>query len=167
MVNRTRSETWTCGVKNEQVKRSLPSYSSETTLKLYSSLIKTSNDNTTAFHHDIKNGKTVTYDSTSWTDNDEQLLEQQRPVFSTSSMESVDLTDQKDSDGDNDSTPSLSLEPINQVDVYASQTSSEKFQGYSAAADVFQFEGQSDKKTSASLEPQKQQKSGFNSFFSW
>jgi len=153
MVNRNRSETWTFGTKNEQVKKNLPSFSSETTLKFYSSRdtgIK-SNDN---LNHNPK--KTVTYNDSSLLDDDDSL--HQRPVFSTSSMESVDLADLKEFIDNTDSSSGFSLEP----DFTSSSTNIDSENCLSV-----QFEEQNGEKITDSPSSEKQQKSGLNSLFSW
>ena len=94
MVNRRRSETWTSGFSNKQTQHKVLSYSSE--LSLDNQNIYLSKTRPKSFEFKVPGSKfkkciaseSVTFDSHQY---DHDLP--QRPVFSTSSMESIDLSE--------------------------------------------------------------------------
>ena len=155
MVNRSRSETWTYGINNQQIKQKLHSCSSESTLEYHSSILKSSFNN--ANFDCIKSSKNVTYNGSIWLES--QQNSNRRPVFSTASMESVELIDQKDSTGDTDSLSSVGFEH-NDTSSRSSEDVKQDLPN-SQPSLIVQIE------SNCSSPAKSQDKSNFSSFFSW
>ena len=118
MVNRGRSETWTSGVKNDHQKQRLYSCNSESNLENLNSHFSQSNDSLN-FDPISRLG----LENFSWDKNEYKRQTSNRPVYSTSSMESVSLSE-KDS-FDVASVSSIHFEPCCKQEVFVENAPNE------------------------------------------